>query len=80
MAHDEEGRLAIVEVKSVVIGANYDEVLSAKQLLRLGRAAECLRFWLNGEQVPALIYLAAVNQQGEVDLIFLDVVRTSMSN
>lgn len=79
LARDEVGRLSIVEVKSVR-QAGYDEVLSSKQLLRLERAAECLRFYLDGQSVPALIYLAAVNQHGAVDLIFLDVARNSMSN
>lgn len=80
LARDEAGRLAIVEVKSVRNQASYNEILGKKQLMRLERASQCLQFWLGGQRVPALIYLAAVNQHGGVDLIFLDVACTSMSN
>lgn len=71
LALDEGGRLSIVEVKSVTHD-DYLDVISREQMKRLERAAESLRFELRGDYVPALIYLAAVNQHSEVDLILLD--------
>lgn len=71
LALDEGGRLSIVEVKSVTHN-DYLDIISREQWKRLERAAETLRFRHRSDFVPALIYLAAVNQQHEVDLILLD--------
>lgn len=71
LALDEGGRLSIIEVKSVT-HSDYLDIISREQWKRLERAAESLRFQHQGDFVPALLYLAAVNQEREVDLILLD--------